>query len=233
MTRLSLTALVLAAALAAPPAALAATPLKGTFGFAPGRYKVVKKNGKRVVTSGGTYFRMIYPKGSVKKGPFFKNSDSRAKDKTYTLLKAGIDGGLRTGVFQEPPSPAFASNGFAVANRIIPPTSFAGIKFSLSTAAADAQSGRAVGVPTVSAAGRKLTGDLRGFTASWNSIYFNQGSPKPAGNRPGLTRAVRGTYNAKTGHYVLTWVSQIVGGPFNDFSGYWHLEGTFKPGTAS
>ena len=58
--------------------------------------------------------------------------------------------------------------------------------------------------------------DLRGFTASWNSIYFNQGSPKPAGNRPGLTRAVRGTYNAKTGHYVLTWVSQIVGGPFND-----------------
>ena len=226
MTRTRIRALtgVLAAAavLAAPATAFAATTLTGTFGVNAGKFKRGKAS--------GTYFRMIYPKGSVKKGPFFKNSDSKASDKTYTLLRPGIDGGLRTGAFQDPPNPAFAPNGFALANRIVQPTAFAGIKFSLSTAAKDAQSGRTVGVPVVRANGKKLSGDLRGFTASWNSIWFNQGSPKPAGNRPGLTRTVKGTYNARTGHYVLTWVSQIVGGPFNDFAGYWHLEGTFKAG---
>src|SRR3954470_7436701 len=187
--RIASIALALAFA-ASPSAASAATQtLKGTFALKPG--KAVKKK----VT--GTYFRMIYPKGSVKKGPFFKNPDSTAADKTYTLLKPGIDGGLRTTVFQDPPTPPFGGNGFALANRIIQPTPFAGIKFSLSTAAKDAQSGRAVGAPVVKVSGRKLTGALRGFTASWNSIWFNQGSPKPAGNRPGLTRRVTGTYNPK------------------------------------
>jgi hypothetical protein len=219
-------ALVLGAGLTAPSAALAAgKPLTGTFAFTPGKYK----HGK----GSGTYFRMIYPKGSVRKGPFFANSNSKAKNKTFTLLKPGIDGGLRTGAFQEPPTPAFASNGFALANRIIQPTLFAGIKFSLSTAPTDAQSGKTVGAPVIKVNGRKLTGDLRGFTASWNSIWFNQGSPKPGGNRPGLTRSVRGTYNPKTRRYTITWVSQIVGGPFNDFSGYWHLQGKFKPGGGS
>jgi hypothetical protein len=28
---------------------------------------------------------------------------------------------------------------------------------------------------------------------------------------------------------VLTWKSLIVGGQFNGFTGYWHLEGTFVP----
>jgi hypothetical protein len=220
--RIASIALALAFA-ASPSAASAATQtLKGTFAFKPG--KAVKKK----VT--GTYFRMIYPKGSVKKGPFFKNPDSTAADKTYTLLKPGIDGGLRTTVFQDPPTPPFGGNGFALANRIIQPTPFAGIKFSLSTAAKDAQSGKPVGAPSIKLNGRKLSGDVSSFTASWNSIWFNQGAPKPGGSTPGLTRRLSGTYNPRTKAYTITWVSQIVGGPFNDFSGYWHLQGKFQPG---
>lgn len=30
-------------------------------------------------------------------------------------------------------------------------------------------------------------------------------------------------------HFVLTWKSLIVSGPFNLFTGAWHLEGTFVP----
>ena len=37
-----------------------------------------------------------------------------------------------------------------------------------------------------------------------------------------------GTYDAETGAFVLEWSSQIVGGPFNDSTGVWHLEGTFE-----
>ena len=44
-------------------------------------------------------------------------------------------------------------------------------------------------------------------------------------------QAPRGTYDPKTKRYAIDWVSQIVGGPFNDFSGYWHFEGRFEPGS--
>jgi hypothetical protein len=39
-----------------------------------------------------------------------------------------------------------------------------------------------------------------------------------------------GTYNAKTGAYTIDWSSQIIGGPFDGFTGVWHLEGTFAKG---
>jgi hypothetical protein len=222
--------LITALALAAEPAAAASRPLVGTFLLAPGKYKIVRtKSGRLVPVASGTYFRMIYPNGTLRRGPFFANPDSKARDKTYTLLRAGIDGGLITGAFQDPPQPAFAPNGFALANRIVRPTPFTGIQFSLSTAATDAQSGRAVGPPVIRVNGKRLTGDLRGFTASWNNIWFNQGAPKPAGNLPGLTRRPSGLYSSRSRHFVITWVSQIVGGPFNDFAGYWHLQGVFRP----
>jgi hypothetical protein len=37
-----------------------------------------------------------------------------------------------------------------------------------------------------------------------------------------------GLYEEKTHAFVLIWASQIQGGPFNGFSGYWHLQGTFR-----
>ena len=40
-------------------------------------------------------------------------------------------------------------------------------------------------------------------------------------------KSARGTYDAKTGKFVLEWTSLIQGGPFNQFTGVWHLEGTF------
>jgi hypothetical protein len=43
-----------------------------------------------------------------------------------------------------------------------------------------------------------------------------------------LTRPVTGTYDAKTKTFTITWYSAIVGGPFNGFTGYWHLQGHVK-----
>ena len=210
-------------ALLAPATATAAKKeLIGTFKLDRGKSVGSKAD--------GSYFRMIYPNGKDKKGPFFINPNSRAKNKSYTLFTPGIDGGLRTGAYQVQPNHAFQANGFSLANRIVKPLLFAGIKFGLSTAATDAQSGRKVGAPRIWVDGRRLSGDLRGFTASWNKIYFNQGAPKPGGSTPGLTRAVKGVYNARTKRFAFDWVSQIVGGPFNDFSGQWHFSGTYLPG---
>ena len=232
-TRALAAALALSVAvLAASVPAASAKDLVGTFAFTPGKSKTVTKRGKRVVKVSGTYFRMLLPgkRGRTKKD-FFANPNSRSKDKSFTLLRPGIDGGLRTGSFQPMPNPPFdvPPDQSSLANRIMLPEKFAGINFSLSTDATDQQSQTGVGAPIIRQKGRRLSGDLRGFTASWNGIYFNQGSPKPDGTRPGGTRRVAGTYNARTRRYTITWKSKIVGGPFGGFTGYWHLQGKFRP----
>jgi hypothetical protein len=190
------------------------TELKGTLELAPGALS----HGAYT----GTYFRMVYPGG---KSGYFKNSSSTAKDQTYTLLAPGSEGGLKLGSFQPPPKTPFTSTGSARASSITLPEGFEDIKFSISTAKTDAQSGKAVSAPELYLNGDKITGNLSAWTAEWNKIYFNQGSPKPGGIYTGSTTPVTGTYNPKTKAFVITWYSQIVGGPFNSFTGFWHLQG--------
>lgn len=209
---------------AAGPAASTAAKrqtLTGTFKITPGKVSGA--------TATGSYFRMIYPGGSITGGKFFDNPDSTATDKSYTPVRPGRDGGLTTGRFQPAPSTPFDASGNALANRIIAPGGFAGIKFSVATAARDPQSGRTVPAPTIQVSGGKLSGQVQALTADWSKLYFNQGSPKPDGSSPGLTAKVTGTYNTRTRAYVLEWASSVVGGPFNGFTGYWHLQGTFQP----
>ena len=198
------------------------TELTGTLVFAPG--KLTRVHGRAQYS--GTYFRMLLAGATDK---YFANPDSRAKDKTYTLLRPGTNGGLELGRYQPPPAPAFAGNGNALARAITRSETFAAIKFSISTAATDAQSGRAVTPPTLRAIGTKVTGNLSAWTAEWNKIYFNQGAPKPGGSYPGLTQPVTGTYDRKTKALTIVWYSAIVGGPFSGFTGYWHLQGKLRP----
>jgi hypothetical protein len=207
----------------APVATTAPTPLVGLFRFTPGSYS-------NSVTT-GSYIRLVLAGGSRDKGPFFPNPSSKAT--TYTLLNPGTDGGLRTGGFQPAPTPAFNATGDALANRIIAPQRFAFIQYSAQTSPTDPQTGATVPAPSISVSpDGKLSGQLQAFAAQWNKQNFNVGSPKPDGSLPGLTSPVSGTYDATTHAYTLEWTSQIVGGAFNNFSAFWHFEGTFEPGCA-
>jgi hypothetical protein len=188
--------------------------LTGTFTIKAGA-----AHGKKV---SGSYLRMVTPNGG-----YLPNPNSSAVGGTYTLLKPGTNKGLETGRYQPEPSPAFDSSGNALAHRIFRPVKFEGKSFSGSTAKIDPQTKIHVPAPSITVSGHKLTGDLAAFAASWNKQQFNQGSPKPNGKFTGHTTKVTGTYNPKTHAYTLTWRSQIVGGPFNNFSGLWHLTGTF------
>ncbi|MDQ1679571.1 MAG: hypothetical protein QOI42_430 [Frankiaceae bacterium] len=180
----------------------------------------------------GSTFRMVLPSGNAS-GPFVSNNDSACSDQTYTLLAPGTDGGLVTGAYQPEPNPGFDGNGNSLAARVTKPVAFYGVAFSTSTNAKDPQTGVGVGAPSLTAQDGKLTGDLRAFAASWNRQEFNQGAPKPDGSRPGNTAAPTGTFDPSTGKFTLTWASQIQGGPFNNFTGVWHLEGTFASGSAA
>ncbi len=189
------------------------TALAGTFRLAAGRFR----NGR----ASGSYFRMIFP------GPtrYFNNPDSRARNKTFTLVSPGSAGGLVTGRFQPHPSRVFDRSGNARARAIIRPQRFAGVKFSLATLPRDPQSGRAAAAPSFTATGGRIRGRLPSLTAEWNNQYFNQGAPKPGRSAPRVT----GTYDPASRAFVLVWRSRITGGPFNGFTGSWHLAGTFSP----
>ncbi|HWF14590.1 MAG TPA: hypothetical protein VG244_00270 [Acidimicrobiales bacterium] len=224
---LSLAAFLVGGALAGtvPPAGATGSgaqhALVGTFKLAPGACFGAAVN--------GTYFRMIFPHGNVTTGKFFENPDSTCPNKTYTLAVPGAQGGLVTGQYQPNPVPVFNAQGGANANLIVQPQSFTAIDFSIATNKVDPQTGLHVPAPTISVNHGKLSGQIEAWSASWNKQYFNQGSPKPNGTHPGLTHALSGTYNATTHQFVITWTSQVVGGPFNGFTGDWHLSGTFVP----
>jgi hypothetical protein len=177
----------------------------------------------------GSYFRMIQSGGKVGDGPFVANGDSACEDKTWSPLRAGADGGLQTGAFQAGPAAAFDDKGNGTATAIVQPTKWFAVAFAAATNETDPQTKATTKAPSISASDGELTGDLNAFAAAWNGQHFNQGSPKPDGSRPGNTTPVSGTYDEGTKEYTLQWTSQIVGGPFNNFTGVWHLEGTFEP----
>lgn len=216
------------AALAAPASALeppespkaAVTPLVGTLRLTPGSC-----SGGRAT---GSYFRMILPSGGAG-GPYLSNNDSTCSDHSLTPLAPGTDGGLKVGSYQPIPSPAFAANGDAKARRLTAPARFYGTSFATATNAVDPQTKKGVPAPKVTLSGSTLTADLRSFSVTWNNQHFNQGAPKPDGSEPGITRTPTGTYDVRTGAFTLDWTSQIVGGPFDKFTGRWHFEGRFVP----
>lgn len=150
----------------------------------------------------GSYIRMGLPSGG-----FFSNPYSKASNKTYTPFLSGVGGGIRAGVAQTAPSPAFDRHGNSLANSIITPTNFTGIRFGIVTTVP----------PTFYVSGNRLTGHLRNLYAEWNKQTFRQGN------------IVYGTYSSRTHYYTLTWQTKVHGGPFDGYTGYWHLQGTYSP----
>ncbi|MBJ8348181.1 hypothetical protein [Antrihabitans sp. YC2-6] len=211
--------------LAVAPAAEAEStvPLNGLFALSPG------------VCSGGavsgSFFRMILPTGDAS-GPFLSNSDSGCSDQSVTPLSAGSDGGLLSGSYQPQPAQAFDGSGNATSGSVTTPVRFYGVGFATATNPVDPQTGGGTALPQIFATGNVLSGDLSALGVTWNNQVFNQGSPKPGGGLPGKTSGIRGTIDPANGSFVIEWTSQIVGGPFNNFTGLWHLAGQYRGGTA-
>lgn len=183
----------------------------------------------------GSYFQMLA--GKSFSGPFVSNGSAAdasgpCANKTATPMLAGSDGGLKTGSFQPNPSPAFDSSGNALVGLIIKPVTWFGTKFSLSTQATDPQTGTAVPAPTIVDTGNALSGNVAAVDAAWNGSFFNMGAPKPDGSHLGETTMLSGSIDCQ-GAFTMSWASTVVGGAFNNFTGSWHLTGTFQPQTGT
>lgn len=199
-----------------------------TTGSLVGLFKIDPGSCPSGAVTTGSYFRMIQT-GGKPTGPFVLNGDSACKDKSWSPMLPGTAGGLRTDAYQPNPSPAFDSKGNGQAGEVVQPVKWFAVSFAISTNPTDPQTKGATAKPVVVNNGGVLSGDLRAVGASWNNVYFNQGSPKPDASKTGNTTGPTGTYDPSTHRYTLDWLSQIVGGPFNNFTGVWHLEGTFVP----
>lgn len=199
--------------------------LTGTFALTAGTC------GTKSGTVSGSYFRLAFPGGTSDAGPFFQNANTKCTTSlSYTLLNPGTQHGLVTGSYQADPSPAFSRNGDALANEIIRPVSFAGAKLSLSTSPSNPGMKKTLPKPSIAVAGGQLSGQVSALTAVWDNMLINQGSPKPGQRVAEMpTTALSGSYNEQTHRFVLVWSSEIVGGRFSHFVGYWHLAGTFYP----
>ncbi|SIL61048.1 Uncharacterised protein [Mycobacteroides abscessus subsp. abscessus] len=164
--------------------------------------------------------------------------------------------GLILGDYQGEPDPAFdEATGYSLASRVTQPTKFFNIEFGISTNKIDPQTQRELLAPTATVSGDSISADLSAWAASWNRQEFNQGAPKPKAKEqaqiPGEARAKQvwefvagrwvghdsvdgespkatGTYDKDTKKFTLDWTSLIVGGPFNSFTGVWHLEGVVR-----
>lgn len=197
------------------------TPMLGLFKLSAGSAPLGQ-------TPTGTYVEMLNSSGGA-----LPNLSSPAPNKDFTTFVPGVDGGLSTVAYEPAPSPAFAngSSGSALANSIVQPVGFEGVDFSIDTNATDVQTGQPDPIPQIYDDNGALSGQVTAWDAQWNGQSFNQGTPKPDGSSPAPTTAVSGTYDATTGAFTLTWQSKILGGPFDGFSGVWHLAGTFVPAT--
>ncbi len=201
---------------------------QGAGGDLVGTFEITAGECADAGVTAGSYFRMVQSGGTQEDGPFIDNADSTCGDTTWTALAPGTDGGLVTGEYQPAPDPAFDEAGNGLAAAIFEPVPFFAVGFAVATNSTDPQSGTEAPAPALSADDSgALSGDVSAVGVDWNDQSFNQGAPKPDGSLSGGTTAPSGTYDADTGAYTLDWASQIVGGPFDGFTGVWHLEGTF------
>jgi hypothetical protein len=178
--------------------------------------------------------RRLYGVGVLlPKARFFFNPDAPCSDKSYTLLVPGTAGGLVTGRYQPDPTPPFAGSGSALADRIVQPQALSAVMFSVATNATDPQTRTLVPTPRITDRAGRLSGELEAWSLAWQADLFNQGTPKPGKAQAGLATPLQGTYNPRSHAFVLSWTSQFLGGPFNGFTGVWHLEGTFVPSSGA
>jgi len=168
------------------------------------------------------------------------------------MLSAGTDGGIQLGTFQNfvtdpdephpdghPDAPFGAGSGYNALvseGTALSSFSFFGNPTYVGLNPVSYQSGLSKSAPSLNLLGGTCAGnvcdievDLSAWEVYWNGSVFEQG-PRPDNSQP-FTLA-SGTVNTVSGDYVLDWSSQILGGPFNGVTAYWHLEGQLLNATS-
>jgi hypothetical protein len=161
------------------------------------------------------------------------NPTGGCANKYYTPLSPGSDKGIVTGRFQANPTPTFDAHSNSLADAVIQPVSFHGVKFGMGTASVDVQdapAGKPVfAAPRATVQGDKLSLDLR-------SLNITYGGPANTtcvtGNGYGCwnlgSKAATGTYDQQTHQFVVQW---FVGESFTQLgdSMIVRFVGTFVP----
>lgn len=157
------------------------------------------------------------------------------KGSTFTMLgqgtvpiTGGVDGGIYVGTYQNPPVTETHYGHKVGSDQILNPKKFIWEQVPIYVSTVDADpSNKEIKYPApkIIQRGKKLQAELSGWTCMWRGNTFNQGSPRSSNDK-----GPRGTYDPETKAYTLDWHSKIQEGPFEGFTGVWHLVGHFTPG---
>ena len=153
----------------------------------PGRHVQARPGRMRGETVAGSYFRMIFPTAAWPTASSSTTPTPPARQDLH-VGPAGRQGGLVTGTYQPNPTPALNARA-ARGGQHRAAAELHGDRLLHRHRQGDPQTGDHVPAPSLSVAGGKISGQLEAWSASWNKLYFNQGSPKPGGATPGLTAA--------------------------------------------
>jgi hypothetical protein len=165
-----------------------------------------------------------------------RNPGGGCANADYTPLRPGADGGLRTGVFQLPPSPAFDAHRNSRSAAIITPVAFGAFRFGFATSPRDEQDAPtgalAYPAPAATVSGTTLNVDLRSLV-----VGYAGGPGSTCAKSYGLgcwdlgSKSAGGTYDAATHQFVIDWFAGESFTPKGD-SIEVHLAGTFVPRAA-
>jgi hypothetical protein len=219
-----------------------AAPISGYLSIDSGFASGTDADGNEIY-GGGSYFKFGQPQIV---GNIFSSA--------YSLLSPGTDPGLAVGLnsYQpfvldpDTPHPQGWDNGqpgggSAGAGYGVTPVSGGGLGIEafafgsanvyIGTNPVSYQSGLSFPAPTGDISNCMnnvctLSLELSSFEVEWNGTAFQQG-PRPNNTQPFVMAT--GTFDQSTNHYDVTWSSQILGGPFNNVTASWHLEGTVMP----
>jgi hypothetical protein len=177
----------------------------------------------------GSFLVIVDSAGSKTVG----NPDGGCANKYYTLLSPGTEKGIETGGFQEDPTPTFDVNGASLADEVIKPVSFLGVKLGMATNPDDVQDAPSGPIaftpPEATVRGTNLTIDLRSLNITYGGAP-NSSCVNDAGYGCWNlgSKAATGSYNAKTHQFVVQW---FVGETFTQLgdSMIVRFEGTFVP----
>ncbi|VAW63841.1 hypothetical protein MNBD_GAMMA09-1122 [hydrothermal vent metagenome] len=189
-------------------------------------------------------------------GSYFAMGSNRPNSSNAVMLSPGTAGGILLGTYQnfvtnpDVPHPqgwkgdtngdgiAEGAAGTGYAGLVTESTAFSSFKFfgtntyiglnplSYQSAATAAAPGVGIDMSSCTNNVCSIYADFSAWEVYWNGSVFQQG-PRPSNT--GLFGLASGSYNLISKEYSLDWASQIKDGPFNNVTGYWHIEGTVVP----
>ena len=162
-------------------------------------------------------------------GKFFDNPDSTCTDKSYTLAVPGTAGGFTTGKYQPEPGAGLLGDGKRPVEHDHPTTVVHGHQLQHRHESEGSPDRSCRTGADDQGQEREALGTGRGVERIMEQALLQSGLAQARRHLAWADRAGHRDLQLQDPRLRADVGSAVVGGPFNGFTGYWHLQGKFVP----